>query len=152
MRVHVPLAVFGLITMIAVPTCAATPDQQAQEQQAIAALEAKISQAQPREQCFLYAKLIHEMTEYSVQHYAAGDVQNANSLLQRIQQLAGKLRFIVSGRDKRLKNAEILLSHTSFRLKELLHASDYQDRPLVEQTLAQVDKAENDAMLQVFGK
>jgi len=151
MRIHVSLAVFGLLTVIAVPACAASPDQTSQ-QQAIAALEAKINQAPPREQCFLYAKLINQMTEYSLQQYAAGDVQKAHGLLQKIQQLAGKLHFIVGRRDKRLKNAEILLGRTSFRLKQLLHSSGYEERPLVEQTLALVDQAQNDAMLQVFDK
>jgi hypothetical protein len=58
----------------------------------------------------------------------------------------------MAGNDKRLKNAEILLSNTAFRLKEMLHASDYDDRPLVEKTLSQVNDAQNEAMMQVFQK
>jgi hypothetical protein len=54
--------------------------------------------------------------------------------------------------NKRLKNAQILLRHTSFRLGEMLHASSLEDRPLVEETLAQVNQAQNEAMMQVFRK
>jgi hypothetical protein len=34
----------------------------------------------------------------------------------------------------------------------MLHSSSYEERPLVEQTLSQVNQAESDAMLQVFKK
>jgi hypothetical protein len=37
-------------------------------------------------------------------------------------------------------------------LNEMLHAGNYEDRQLVEQTLAQVNQAETEAMLQVFRK
>jgi hypothetical protein len=66
--------------------------------------------------------------------------------------LAHNIHLSVAEDNKRLKNAEILLRHTAFRLNEMLHASSLEDRPLVEQTLAQVNQAETDAMLQVFRK
>jgi hypothetical protein len=34
----------------------------------------------------------------------------------------------------------------------MLHSSSFEDRPLVEQTLAQVTQAQTEAMLQVFKK
>jgi hypothetical protein len=34
----------------------------------------------------------------------------------------------------------------------MLHNSSAEDRPLVEQTLAQVNQAQNEAMMQVFRK
>ena len=49
--------------------------------------------------------------------------------------MAHKIHLSMADNDKRLKNAEILLSHTAFRLNEMLHASSFEDRPLVEQTL-----------------
>ena len=56
------------------------------------------------------------------------------------------------GERQALKNAEILLRHTAFRLSEMLHNSSSEDRPLVEATLAQVNQAESETMLQVFRK
>ena len=34
----------------------------------------------------------------------------------------------------------------------MLHATDYEDRPLVEKTLAQINQAQTEAMMQVFSK
>ncbi len=131
---------------------ASSLDDQQMDAQAIAALETRAGQAQPREQCFLYAQLVHQMTELSLKEYTAGNVDNATGLLKRIQSITQKIHLSLAEKDKRLKNAEILLSHTAFRLKEMLHSSSYEDRPLVEQTLTQVSNAQNEAMMQVFQK
>jgi hypothetical protein len=141
------------IVTFTVPAFASPSDDKAPvDQQSIAALEARIPSAQPREQCFLYAELIHQMTEYSMKHYAAGDTDKATDLLKQIQNLTHKLHLSMAGNDKRLKNAQILLRHTAFRLAEFLHNSNYDDRPVVEATLAQVNRAENETMLSVFNK
>jgi hypothetical protein len=58
----------------------------------------------------------------------------------------------VAENPKQLKNAEILLRRTAFRLTEILHSSSFEDRALVEETLAQVNQAESEAMMQVFRK
>ena len=122
------------------------------DQQSIDALQAKILLAQPREQCFLYAELVHEMTEFSLRQYAAGDGEKAAGLLKQVQGLAHKIHLSMSEDNKRLKNAQILLRHTAFRLTEMLHNSSLEDQPLVAQTLAQVNQAQDEAMLQVFRK
>ncbi len=140
------------ITVFSVPAFASSPDNRAVDQDTITALEARIPQAQPREQCFLYAELIHDMTEFSLKQYAAGDVDKASSLLKQIQALTHKMHLSVGEKDKRLKNAQILLRHTAFRLTEMLRNSSYEDRPLVEATLAQVNKAQDETMLEVFRK
>jgi hypothetical protein len=152
MRAQISLAVLVLLPAFALPACAYTPNEKIPDQESISALEAKIPQAEPREQCFLYAELIHQMTEYSVRQYAAGNVDKASDLLKQIQELAHRVHLSVADDNKRLKNAEILLRHTAFRLNEMLHSSSFEDRPLVAQTLAQVNRAENEAMLQVFKK
>ncbi len=90
------------------------------------------------------------MTMLSLRQYAAGDVARADGLLKRIQAAAARIHLSVASNDKRLKNAEILLSNTAFRLNEMLHASDYDDRQLVQETLAKVNDAQDEAMKQVF--
>ena len=152
MRTMVPIAALLALGMAACPVCASSPDSSPTEQQSIDALEARAGQAQPREQCFLYAQLVQQMTELSIRQYAAGDVVKATSLLKQIQHVAQKIHLSVADNDKRLKNAEILLNRTAFRLNEMLHASSVEDRPLVEQTLAQVTQAQNATMMQVFQK
>jgi len=146
------LAVFALLVVAAVPACASGIDNKTFDQQSIDALVAKASQAQPRDQCFIYSEIVHEMTELSLRQYAAGDETKAADLLKQIQGLAHKIHLSMSDDNKRLKNAEILLRHTAFRLTEMLHSSSFEDRTLVEQTLAQVNQAQNEAMMQVFRK
>ncbi len=152
MRSRVSLAVASLLLIAACPVRAAAPDDKSIDSQSIAALQARISQAQPREQCYLYAELLHQMTEFSMRQYALGNTDKANILLKQIQEISRKVHLSVAENDKRLKNAEILLRRATFRLNEMLHASSYEDRPLVQETLAQVSRAENEAMMQVFKK
>lgn len=152
MRVQASLAVLFLLAVQSISARAYTPDEKIADQDSITALEARIPQAQPKEQCYLYAELIHQMTEFSLRQYHAGNVDKASDLLKQIQQLAHHVHLSVADDNKRLKNAEILLRHTAFRLTEMLHSSSFEDRPLVEQTLSQVNQAESEAMLQVFKK
>ena len=152
MRSIVSTAILALLTVTTIPACASGFDDKTFDQQSIDALEAKAVLAQPREQCFLYAEIVHEMTEFSLRQYAAGDVGKAADLLHQIQGLAQKIHLSMAEDNKRLKNSEILLRHTAFRLNEMLHNSSFEDRPLVQETLAQVNQAQSETMLQVFRK
>src|SRR5215472_7603297 len=138
MRSQRKSAVILLFTALAIPACAASIDDKIPDQQTIDALVIRANQAQPREQCFLYAELVHDMIEVSLRQYAAGDPEKATGLLKRAQDFAHKIHLALSDDNKRLKNAEILLRHTAFRLNEMLHSSASVDRPLVQQTLAEV--------------
>ena len=152
MRSQIKSAVLIAFTALTIPACAASLDDKIPDQQTINALEIRANQAQPREQCFLYAELVHQMIEYSLRQYAAGDSEKATGLLKHAQELAHKIHLALSDDNKRLKNAEILLRHTAFRLTEMLHSSASEDRPLVQETLSQVNQAQTEAMMQVFKK
>lgn len=152
MQFKVPLAVLVLLTISVAPACASGFDDKAFDQESINALQAKILQAPPHDQCFLYAQLVHQMTEVSLRQYAAGDGEKAAALLNQVQEFAHKFHLSMSEDNKRLKDAEILLRHTAFRLTEMLHNSSVEDQPLVAAALAQVSQAQNEAMLQVFRK
>jgi len=155
MQSRVLLAVLSVaagLTLCCRPCCASGFDDKTMDQQSIDALQVKILQAQPREQCFLYAQLVHEMTEVSLRQYSAGEDQKAAGLLKQVQAFAHKIHISMSDDNKRLKDTQILLRHTAFRLTEMLHNSSLDDQPLVAQTLAQVNQAQDEAMLQVFRK
>jgi hypothetical protein len=92
------------------------------------------------------------MIEFSSAQYAAGEVDKAAETLKKVHSFAQKIHMMMANDEKRLKNAQILLRHTAFRLSELLHTSAIEDRPLVEQTLAQVNAIQTETMLQVFKK
>jgi len=152
MKSRVSLAVIVLLALSVLPAAASNFDDKVIDQDSIDALQAKVLLAQPREQCFLYAELVHEMTEYSLRQYAKGDGDKASVLLKQVQELAHKIHLSLADDNKRLKNAQILLRHTAFRLNEMLHNSSLEDQPLLADTLAQVNKAQDEAMLQVFRK
>jgi hypothetical protein len=152
MRSTASLVVTLLITTFALPACASGIDNKIPDMETILALENRASQAEPRDQCFLYAELVHQMTELSVRQYAAGDVGKATDLLKRIQQFAQKIHLSLAKNDKRVKNAEILLNHSAFRLTGMLHASSFDDRSLVQDTLSDVTLAQKESMFQVFKK
>jgi hypothetical protein len=148
----ISVAAFVVLSLTVLPVCASSPDTKDSDADNIAALETHAAQAQPRDQCFLYAQLIQQMTELSIRQYAAGDINKATNMLKEIQRITQKIHTSLSDNDKRLKNAQLLLSHTAFRLNEMLHATSIEDRPLVEQTLSVVTQAKNDTMMQVFQK
>ncbi|HZB87548.1 MAG TPA: hypothetical protein VE291_02720 [Terracidiphilus sp.] len=152
MRGLVSLAASVLLLLAAVPACASSLDDKIPDQQSIDALQARIRNAQPRELSFLYAQLMHEMTEFSLRQYSAGNIEQADGLLRQVEQITHKIHLSVDGDDKRLKNAEILLRHTAFRLNEMLHSSSSDDSQLVAETLAQVNRLDTEAMLSVFKK
>ena len=152
MQFKVSLAALVLLIVSALPARASGFDDKPFDQDSINALQTKILQAQPREQCFLYAELVHQMTEVSLRQYAAGDGDKAALLLRQVQGLARKIHLSMADDNKRLKTAQILLRHTAFRLTEMLHNSSLEDQPLVAETLAQVNQAQDEAMMQVFRK
>jgi len=153
MRYSVSLAAVSLLFVLTCPPQAkAAMDEKLPTAESLAALESKASLAQPKEQCFLYAELVHELIEYSSAQYAAGEVDKAADTLKKVHEFAQKIHMIMTNDEKRLKNAQILLRHTAFRLTELLHASSIDDRPLVAQTLAQVNAIQTETMMQVFKK
>ena len=52
-------------------------DEKVPDAQALQALQTRASQAEPKEQCFLYAELVHDMTELAGKQLSAGDVERA---------------------------------------------------------------------------
>lgn len=127
-------------------------DEKLPDPQSIAALLQRANTAQPKEQCFLYAELVHQMTELAGRELAAGDIELATISLKAVNQYADKIHMGVADDTKRLKNAEILVRHTSFRLTEILHAASIDDRPMLEATLKQLNQVQAEMMLQVFRK
>src|ERR1700692_5085158 len=71
-------------------------DDRVVDAQAMAALMAKADQAQPKEQCFLYAELVHDMTELAGQQYSAGDGDHASATLRLGEKYAGKIHMGVA--------------------------------------------------------
>jgi hypothetical protein len=125
-------------------------DEKVPDPQTLLALQQRASQATPREQCFLYAELVHDMTELAGRQLSAGDLDQASSTIHAVQEYAAKIHMGVANDSKKLKNAEILMRHTAFRLKDILSAASLDDRPTLDATLKQLDQVQAEMMLQVF--
>ena len=126
-------------------------DERIADPQAMAALMAKADQAQPKDQCFLYAELVHQMTELAGQQLSAGD-SRASETLHLIQKYAQKIHMGVAEDGKKMKNAEQLMRHTSYRLNDILNAASYDDRQALQATLKQLEQVQTELMMQVFKK
>jgi hypothetical protein len=127
-------------------------DERINDPQAMAALMAKADQAQPKEQCFLYAELVHQMTELAGQQYSSGDGDHASATLRLVQKYAEKIHMGVAEDGKKMKNAEQLMRHTSYRLTGILNAASYDDRQALQATLKQLEQVQTELMMQVFKK
>lgn len=115
-------------------------------------LDTRADQARPQERCFLYAELVSRMTNIAGLQFGTGDSAAGEETLSLIRQYAFKLQASIANDSKKLKSAETLLQHTSFRLEEILHESSYENRSAVEMTLEQVNNVQTQLLLEVFKK
>jgi hypothetical protein len=119
---------------------------------ALTTLQAKADQAQPRDRCFLYAELISQMTDLANQQFNSGDSGQASETLKRVQRYAEKIHTGVADDSRKLRDAELLMQRTSFRLKGMLNKASYEDRPPLQVTLKQLNLIQTELMMQIFKK
>jgi hypothetical protein len=119
---------------------------------ALAALQAKADQAEPTHRCVLYAELVSRMTDLAGQQFNSGDSARAMETLTLIRRYAERIQLGIADDSKKLKNAETLLRHSSFRLEGILHEASHDDRPALEVTLKRLNAVQAQLMIQVFKK
>src|SRR6201997_3005229 len=119
---------------------------------AISELQAKADQALPQERSFLYAELVSRMTDIAGLQFGTGDPVAGEETLKLVQQYALKLQASIGDDSKKLKLAETLLHHTSFRLEGILHEASYENRSTLEMTLRQITSLQTQLMMRVFKK
>jgi hypothetical protein len=120
--------------------------------QELTALAAKAEQATPKDRCYLYAELVSAMTELAGQQMNAGDTSEASASLKAIQNYTAKIHVDLTGNSRKLKDAQIMMRRTAFRLKELMMNASLNDQPTFQSTLAQLDQVQSQMMLTVFQK
>ena len=119
---------------------------------ALAALLVKADQAPPRDRCFLYAELVSQMTDLAGKQFHSGESGQAAQTLQLVRRYAEKIHEGVTDDSKKLRDAELLMRRASFRLKGILSAATYEDRPTLEVTLKQLNEVQSELLMQVFKK
>jgi hypothetical protein len=117
---------------------------------ALAALHVKADQAEPRDRCFLYAELVSQMTDLAGKQFNSGESEQASQTIQLVQRYAEKIHASVTDDSKKLRDAELLMRRTSFRLKGILSTATYEDRPALEVTLKQLNEVQSELLVHVF--
>src|SRR3984957_14455986 len=141
-----------LISLLSLSCAIAPPSGLDDSPTALATLQAKADQAQPKDKCFLYAKLVSQMTDLAGHQLNSGDSGQAAETLKLVQRYAEKIHTGVADDSKKLKDAELLLRRTSFRLQDILSEASYEDRQTLEATLRQLNQVQAQLMTQVFKK
>lgn len=141
----------ALVLTLAAPKCrAATGDEVLLDSQAIAQLEARAAAANPREQCFLYTELVHSMTITAGRQMLDGEADKASQTLKRVEHYAQLIHIGLAKDTKRIKNAEMIMHKTTYRLTGFLHQASTEDKATLEATLKQLDSVQNELLDQVF--
>ena len=139
-----------LFLTLCTPVHAANFDEALPDATALTQLELRAQQANPRDQCYLYVELVHTMTEMAVKQIANGDDDSAAATLKQISRYAQLIQSNLARNTKRLKNAEMLLDHTTVRLAQALHLTSDEDRTTAQATLKQLNLVQNQLLDQVF--
>src|ERR1700727_1666155 len=129
---------------------ASSVDANLPDAQALAQLELRAQQAGPRDQCFLYTELVNTMTEIAGRQMLNGDIDQASVTLKKVNHYAQLIHLDMASNSKRLKNAEMLLHHTTYRLGEYLHKASNEDQDTLKTTLKQLEKDHEELLAEVF--
>jgi hypothetical protein len=139
-----------LLLTFCTPVYASSINENLPDAQTLSRLELQAQEAKPREQCFLYTELVHTMTEIAGKQMLNGDVDQASATLKKVEHYAQLIHLGLAHDTKRLKNAELLMHHTTYRLGEYLHQASGEDQATLQATLKQLDNVQNELLTQVF--
>jgi hypothetical protein len=149
-RTALQLIVLGLAYALSLPVHASGNKSAIPSTQDLTDLEQRASQAAPREQAFLYTELVHEMTEQAGQEISNGETEQAAATLKQVNRYAHLIHLQLAHDTKRLKNAEMIMHNTTYRLGQFLHLVNGDDKKTVQDTLAQLDQVNDEILTQVF--
>jgi hypothetical protein len=139
-----------LLLTLCAPALASSNDEILPDAQALAQLELRAEQAGPRDQCFLYTELVHTMTEIAGKQMLNGDVDQANATLKKVNHYAQLIHIDLAANSKRIKNAEMLMHNTTYKLTEYLHKASYEDQDALKGTLKQLNKVHEELLSEVL--
>lgn len=131
---------------------ASHPDESPLDAAALLQLEQRADVAQPRDQCYMFAEVLHGLTELAGREIAAGDDQDANTTLTHIDSVAAKMQKVSAANAKRLKNAELLLEHVTRRLNDMAHVVSGSQRGAMQATLQSIDHLHTQVLAVIFSK
>lgn len=150
------LSTFGPVLIAQTQSPAATPAvlpvQAADDQNDVGALIRKAELAEQRDRCYLYARAVRLTADFAEAQVASGNREAAAQALSALGSYTTSLETALTGKDKKLKDAEILLRESAFRLKAAMLGASIDDRPAMAAALAHVNAAELHVMGAVFAR
>lgn len=140
------------VTTMSQPARASSPNETALDAAALAEMEVRADHALVRDQCYLYTELVHGLTELAGRQMEAGQDEAAEATMLQVDAIASKLE-VSTGKDaKRLKNAELLLEHTTHRLSDMLHVASNDQRAAMQSTLKHLYNVHTSLLAMVFAR
>ena len=139
----------SMITFGAVTALASGIEEKQFSNEELATLRAK-AEANPKEQCYLYAQMAHQMAEQAGRQMSAGDSEKVAETLATLTKYTEQIHGGLSGDTKKLKDTEILMRHTALRLNELLHNTASDEQPKVASALKHFEQVRSELMLAIF--
>jgi hypothetical protein len=115
-------------------------------------MEQRAETAQPRDQCYLFAEVLHGLTELAGRQMAAGDDIQAAATFTQIDSVAQKMEKASAANAKRLKNAEMILEHITRRLTDMVHVASTDDRNATQTALKNIDHLHTQVLAVLFSK
>jgi hypothetical protein len=149
MRWKAATAAIFLLSLNCTQGAASTPIG---SQAALASLQANADQAQPRDRCFRYARLVNQMTNLAGEQFDSDDPGRASETLKLVQHYVENIRTGVTGDSRKVKDAELLIRRSSFQLTNILRNSSLEDQLVLETTLKELNQLQEQLMIQVFKK
>lgn len=138
-----------LLLFLVLPAARASDDTLLDATQ-LTQLEAKAEHAAAKEQAFLYTELVHNYTAIAGKQLAEGETEKAGVTLKRVQAFTARIHAVLAHDTSKLKNAEMLMHSASRNLGEYLHHASDDDKAVLETTLKQLEKVNDELLAQVF--
>ena len=139
-----------ILCALSAPPARAAIDDSVPAPEFIAQLELRAANAKPREQCFLYTQLVHSMTQLAGKQFTDGDLAEASATLKKINHYAQLIHMDLANDTKKLKDAEMLMQHTTSRLGMYVRQASADDQAVLKSTLSQLDHVHDELLTQVF--
>jgi hypothetical protein len=151
------MAVTALVTALfctiaTTPAIATGPDETSLDTIALAVLQQRAEHAQPRDQCYLYTEIVHDLTEVASRQMAAGEDDAAGATILQVDAAAAKLQQASVTDARRLKNAEQLLDRTTQRLADMVRVASDQQRSVMQATLRHLNAVHSSVLALVFAR
>jgi hypothetical protein len=144
------LLIAPLILFPAAALPGATADKNLIDEQAITQLEQRAQSASPRDQCMLYTELVSAMTDLAGKQILDGDSDHASEMLKKIEHYAQLIQQNLTTDPKHIKNAQMMMHKTAYRLNEYMHEASTEDQTTLKATLKQLNQVQDELLTQVF--